>query len=98
MKPLLEILGRQVNLSSNADPMTITIEVADAHEAGQVLKLLKSLDISAVHVQSSPTPPVPTITAGDKSQDPRALFGIWKDQSRTLEQVREAGWKRNWDI
>ena len=31
------------------------------------------------------------ITKGDKSIDPTALFGIWKDNPRTLEQIREQG-------
>ena len=77
--------------------MTITIEVADANEAGQVLKLLKSLDINAVHIQEAGSRREPTITPIDYSIDPRALFGIWKDQPRTIEQVRE-GWNRNWEL
>ncbi len=77
--------------------MTITIEVADSREAAQVLQLLKSLNISSVLVQEVAPRRGPTITPIDYSIDPRALFGIWKDQPRTIEQVRK-GWKRNWEL
>ena len=30
------------------------------------------------------------ITKGDKSVDPRALEGIWKDNPRTLEEIRKS--------
>jgi hypothetical protein len=35
------------------------------------------------------------IQKGDRSLNPRALFGIWKDNPRTLEQFRKEGWERN---
>lgn len=39
--------------------------------------------------------PLPTITTGDKSVDPDELFGLWKDEPRTLEAIRKDAWQRS---
>jgi hypothetical protein len=41
--------------------------------------------------------PLPQITAGNKSVDPSDLFGIWKHNPRTLENIRKDAWQRSWD-
>jgi hypothetical protein len=38
------------------------------------------------------------ITKGDKSIDPKPLFGIWKDNPRNLEEIRKKDWTRNWHL
>ncbi len=35
----------------------------------------------------------PVITKGDKTIDPTSLFGIWKDNPRTLEEIRQKAWR-----
>ena len=77
--------------------MTLTLETNDLKELEQILLLVKSLDINII---------VPTkeeklkamlekaITKADKTADPRALFGIWKDKNITIEEIREKAWKR----
>lgn len=76
--------------------MTITIEISHVQEVEQLLQMLKSLDIEQVNITETLQKPQPVITKGDKKVDPRGLFGIWKDNPRTLEHLRAAAWKRNW--
>ncbi len=78
--------------------MTITIETSGIQEIEQLLQVLKSLNIKNINIKEAPQKRQPTITKGDKKLDPRELFGIWQGSPRTLEQVRSAAWKRNWDI
>jgi hypothetical protein len=78
--------------------MTVTIETSGLQEIEQLLKLLKSLNIKTIKIQSAPIELRPTITKGDKKIDPNQLFGIWKDNPRTIEQIRTTAWKRNWNI
>lgn len=46
-------------------------------------------------VELTQTKPVdyPFITRGDKSLDPDGLRGIWKNNPRTLEEIRKASWR-----
>ena len=78
--------------------MTITIETSSIKEIEELLQVLKSLNIKNISVQSSPVVLRPTISKGDKKLDPKQLFGIWKDNPRTIEQIRSTAWKRNWNI
>jgi len=63
-----------------------------------LLQVLKTLNIKAIKVGASPSAVHPTITKGDKALDPKQLFGTWKDNPRTTEQIRSTAWKRNWNI
>jgi hypothetical protein len=74
--------------------MTITIELSDMQEAEQVLRLLTLLNIKTISIKEAPLHRGPVIRQGDKTLDPRQLFGIWQDHPRTLDQVRTAAWKR----
>jgi hypothetical protein len=78
--------------------MTVTIETSGIQEIEQLLQVLKSLDIKTIKIHSSPVSLRPNITRGDKTLDPKQLFGIWKNNPRTIEQIRSTAWKRNWDI
>jgi hypothetical protein len=68
--------------------MIVTIETSKIQEIEQILSLLKSLNIKAVKIESSTSSLQPKITRGDKSIDPKQLFGIWKDHPRTIETIR----------
>jgi hypothetical protein len=78
--------------------MTVTIETSGVQELEQLLLMLKSLNIKSIKIQETPVASRPVITRGDKSLDPKALFGIWEHNPRTLEQIRSTAWKRNWNI
>jgi hypothetical protein len=73
--------------------MKITIEVADTTELEQIMLLCQSLRISDIHVSIPQNKPKPIIEKGDKSIDPSALFGIWKDNPRTLDGIRSKAWR-----
>ena len=78
--------------------MTVTIETSGIQEIEQLLQVLKSLNIKTIKIQPSRVTLAPSVTRGDKSLDPKELFGIWKDNPRTIEQIRSTGWNRNWNI
>lgn len=77
--------------------MRITIETTNQDELAQILKLLKALNLSpssTVEVKSEAErePSVRNnVIRGDKSIDPSELFGMWKAQSRTIEEIRAGG-------
>lgn len=91
-------LENRIFTDKTTEIMTITIETSGIKEVEQLLKLLKALNIKNIKVQTSSASPSPVITKGDKKLDPKALFGIWKDNPRTIEQIRSAAWKRSRDI
>lgn len=73
--------------------MKITIETDDQRKLETLIEWLqanKFLDEISVNVESNSAKP--TITKGDKRVDPTALFGIWKDNPRTLDEIREEAW------
>lgn len=81
--------------------MRLTIEVGNTAELEKVFKALKSMNIESVQVvptekAANGRKSAPVIIKGDKQIDPKALFGIWKDNPRTLEQLRAMAWDRNW--
>jgi hypothetical protein len=76
--------------------MTVTIETNGLQELEQLMQMLQTLKLKHIKIQPSEAVELrPTITKGDKKIDPTELFGIWKDNPRTLEQIREMAWKRN---
>jgi hypothetical protein len=40
----------------------------------------------------------PHIDRGDKSINPKDLFGIWENHPRNLEDIRKTAWKRDWNL
>jgi hypothetical protein len=77
----------------------ITIAANSLQEVEQLLILIRALNISHIHITtSSMTPQSLPIVRGNKKLDPTALFGIWKDKPRNLEQIRATAWNRNWKM
>jgi len=62
----------------------ITIEAIDIQEVEKIILLLKNLNIKNIEIIPRPSGEAPSITKGNKKVDPRALFGIWKDNPRSL--------------
>lgn len=81
--------------------MKVTIELNNLQEIQQLLSILKELNIehfSIIEKKPNLSPELETnITKGDHSVDPSELFGIWKDNPKTLENIRKKGWQRNWN-
>lgn len=73
--------------------MKVTIEVDDQHKLETLMEWLRENKfLDEITVKSTKPDYMPTITKGDKSIDPTALFGIWKDNPRTLEEIRKDAW------
>ncbi len=73
--------------------MKITIEVDDQHKLKTLMEWLRDNKfLDEITVESKKPDYMPTITKGDKRIDPRALEGIWKENPRTLEEIRRDAW------
>jgi hypothetical protein len=72
--------------------MKVTIEVQHPDELSDLITWLETRPFSSqINVINHSTEPAP-IQSGDPQIDPTGLFGIWKDNPRTLAQIREAAW------
>jgi hypothetical protein len=73
--------------------MKITIEIDDQHKLERLMEWLRENKfLDEITVKSENLDYKPTITKGDKSIDPRALEGIWKDNPRPVEEIRRDAW------
>ncbi|MEO1212496.1 MAG: hypothetical protein AAFY45_03150 [Bacteroidota bacterium] len=77
--------------------MRITIETSSWNDIQRIVAMLKSLDISDFNIVNTEGKDT-LVSKGDKSIDPHALFGMWKDKPRDIEEIRTKAWKRNWDV
>ncbi|MET3127899.1 hypothetical protein ABID42_003018 [Arcicella rosea] len=77
--------------------MNVTFEVNSQAELEKLFLLFKSFQFVNVKVVSSELKGNTLITKGNKSLNPKDLFGIWKSNPRSLEEIRSEGWKRNWE-
>ena len=77
--------------------MNVTFEVNTQAELEKLFSLFKSFQLENISVISSDLKINPLITKGDKSIDPKGLFGIWKENPRDLDEMRTQSWKRNWE-
>ncbi len=77
--------------------MIVTIETNTIDEIEALFRLLKQLNIKNVNVKSENKRIAP-IVKGDKTIAPQDLFGIWEDNPKSLEDLRNKAWKRNWNI
>jgi len=77
--------------------MNVTFEVNTQAELEKLFSLFKSFQFENISVISSDLKINPLITKGDKSIDPKSLFGIWKENPRDLDEIRTQSWKRNWE-
>lgn len=64
--------------------MKITIETTNIGELEQLIAAIKSLNLEQIKIIDSSTHSHPIISKGDKSLNPKELFGIWKDNPKTL--------------
>lgn len=79
---------------SNYNRMKLTIDISEPAELEHLMGWLRDNNMLD-RVELNEIKPVdsPFITRGDKSLDPYALDGIWKDNPRTLEEIRKASWR-----
>ncbi|MCY7349883.1 MAG: hypothetical protein LH606_04345 [Cytophagaceae bacterium] len=76
--------------------MKVILEIEKPDEVEKLMRWLhKNRLLSQVKVETAVSDDSAAIVRGDKRIDPQALFGIWKDNPRTLEEIRKAAWDRN---
>ena len=74
--------------------MTITIDIDEPAELEHLMGWLRDNDLlDRVAFKHTRSADQPLIIKGDKSIDPRGLDGLWKDNPRTLEEIRKASWR-----
>jgi hypothetical protein len=67
--------------------MKVTIEIDNKSEMEKLSVLFKTLEIITIPVSNS------RITKGDKTINPKALFGIWSKKPRSLNTIRTGSWR-----
>ena len=76
--------------------MKLTIEISNTQENEKLFELFNTLHHENDNIISNNNP-LPNINKGNKKINPKELFGIWRDNPKTIEEIREKSWKRNWD-
>ena len=74
--------------------MKITIEIDERSELEKLTAFFKAFNIDKVSMVKTDAETKNTITKGDKSIDPKALFGIWEKEPKNLDDIRKAGWQK----
>lgn len=71
--------------------MKVTVEITNFEELEKLLLFFKSIQLDKVEVNYKNNGSLDDVLEkGDKTQDPTALFGIWKDNPRSLEEIRKS--------
>ncbi len=71
--------------------MTVTFEVSNSDEIEQLFSYFKIAKIDNVQVVADLKP---KIQKGNKDLDPKGLFGIWRDNPKNIEDIRNDAWQR----
>lgn len=75
--------------------MRVTFDIDTKTEFETLTFLLKSLKLKDINIVPVDNSILPTITKGDKKLNINSLFGVWKSEPQTLENIRKKGWFRN---
>lgn len=76
--------------------MRVTIEIDSKSELEKLSALFKVFKINTVKVISNNMQA--PVTKGDKTVNPKDLFGIWAKKPRNIEAIRKAAWQRDQEI
>lgn len=74
--------------------MRVTLEIADFDEMEKLLSLFRTMKLENIKIISPQSDPKPNVLKGNKSLNPKELFGIWKDTPRNIEDIRAKSWDR----
>ncbi len=74
--------------------MRVTLEIADFDEMEKLLSLFRTMKLENIKIVSPTDNTKPNILKGNKSLNPKDLFGIWKDSPRSIEDIRAKAWDR----
>jgi hypothetical protein len=71
--------------------MTVTFEISNSEEMEQLVSFFKIAKPDDIKVVSALKP---KIKKGNKSLNPKELFGIWQDNPKNIEEIRTNAWQR----
>ena len=71
--------------------MTVTFEISNSDEMKQLVSFFKIAKIDNVQVVADLKP---KIQKENKDLDPKGLFGIWRDNPKSIEDIRNDTWQR----
>ncbi|KRT16647.1 hypothetical protein ASU31_07475 [Pedobacter ginsenosidimutans] len=74
--------------------MRVTLEIADFDEMKKLLSLFQTMKLESIKIISPKNEVKPNILKGDKTINPKDLFGIWKDAPKNIEDIRTKAWDR----
>jgi hypothetical protein len=72
--------------------MKLTVEISDKSEIEDLLSYLKMHKINSWQILDYPQL---TVEKGDKTIDPKAHFGLWKNSPKNIEDIRVKAWNRS---
>jgi hypothetical protein len=74
--------------------MRVTLEISDFDEMKKLLSLFQSMKLENIEIISPQNNAKPNIRKGNKSINPKELFGIWKKTPKNIEDIRAKSWDR----
>lgn len=74
--------------------MRVTLEIADFDEMEKLLSLFQTMKLENIKIISPKNEIKSNILKGNKTINPKELFGIWKDTPRNIEEIRTKAWDR----
>jgi hypothetical protein len=72
--------------------MRVTLEIADFDEMEKLLSLFRTMKLENIKIISPQNDAKSNIIKGNKSLNPKELFGIWKETPRNIEDIRANAW------
>ncbi len=82
--------------------MKLTVKVTSQSELEKIILFFQTLNLDSIRVVIDSLTPTPKknnkktmrLTKGDKTLDPSDLFGMWKDNPKTIVNIRQKAWER----
>ncbi|MFC1223680.1 hypothetical protein ACFE6N_07710 [Pedobacter sp. BG31] len=74
--------------------MRVTLEISDFDEMKKLLSLFQSMKLENIKIISPQSNIKSNILKGNKTLNPKELFGIWKDSPRNIGDIRDKAWDR----
>ena len=77
--------------------MKVTVEVTSQSELEKIIRFFQTLNLDSIRIVTDSLTPAPKknnkktmrLIKGDKTLDPSDLFGLWKDNPKTIEDIRQ---------
>ncbi|KQM66356.1 hypothetical protein ASE74_08070 [Pedobacter sp. Leaf216] len=73
--------------------MRVTLEISDFDEMEKLLSFFQTMKLENIKIISSQEAK-PNLRKGNKSINPKELFGIWKETPKNIEDIRTKAWNR----